>query len=80
MNRFNISQATYDRIYGGLARGARANNIDVRDLLRAYEDAIELLDETLSVAGMDMGADLEAETSGFLYLDNGQPRVTLDGA
>jgi hypothetical protein len=68
----NMSQKTYDRLLANVQRNTAPSRADLRDLLRAYEDALTLLD----AAVLDSYSALDG-THEFLYCDNGQPRVTL---
>ncbi len=80
MSYRNISQSTYDRLMKNLEKNCGFTVTDCRDLLRAYEDSVELLDEMIDAAGMEVTQTLNDEVTEFLYLENGDPRVVLDGA
>lgn len=79
----NLSQATYDRIKQALGPkgdtySARVSTLALRDLLEAYEEAIELLDECQNI-GIDHPTH-RRNVEDFLYLENGEPRVHIQGA
>lgn len=81
----NISQATYDRIRTQTRDTAdswrpRVMGQDVRDLLAAYEEAVELLDNLVGVSHNASGSREVHEAEEFLYLESGEPRVHLEGA
>jgi len=66
----NLDQETYDRLNAQVRVGAPARFDDLRRLLRAYEDAIALLDEAMEYNLPGLGE--------FLYDDNGEPHVEID--
>jgi hypothetical protein len=79
-----ISQATYDRLCNARVpstddrgRELRFAPQDVRDLLRAFEEAIELLDECQN-AGIEPRA-LREQVEDHLYRADGEPRIVLEG-
>jgi hypothetical protein len=77
----NLTQSTYERIVATLRdtsdKPARPlSTVDARDLLEAFEGALELLDEAQN-AGIDH-ATVQRQAEEFLYLDNGDPRIELD--
>lgn len=78
MEKKNISQATYNRMHAALCAGGAFTRQDCKDLLRAYEDAMELLDRVCGEDSTSRGTWRDVEE--FLFLENGQPRVRLDGA
>lgn len=69
----NLTQATYDRILGRIAARAPQTALDVRDLLRAYEDAVTLLDKL----AFDHEREDVAAAEDFLFTESGDPRVEL---
>lgn len=81
----NMTQATYDRIRRAVnsapADSWKRSNIaaqDIKDLIEAYEESIELLDECQNI-GIDHPTH-QRNVENFLYLDSGEPRVNLEGA
>lgn len=78
MNDFrNIHQATYNRLLGHVAARTQPAAIDVRDLLRAYEDAITILDNLINTNHDLHGSEQLQDAEEFLYLASGDPRVEL---
>lgn len=73
----NLTQSTYDRICRKLRDNSdrypqSLTSVDAKDLLLAYEGAMELLDGCLE-------REPQPNAVGeFLYLQNGEPRVELE--
>ena len=73
MNSPNITQATYTRMAERCESGEQQTNLDVSDLLEAYESAVLLLTKLA-----DTGANcITQDVYDFLYTDHGDPRVAL---
>ncbi len=73
MNFPNITQATYDRLIARCQSGEQQTNLDVSDLLEAYESAALLLEQLARSGRRDVSDDVFY----FLNTDNGDPRVEL---
>ncbi len=73
MKNPNITQATYERLCERCESGAQQTNLDVADLLEAYESACLLLDKALE----HRWSVVENDAAEFLYTDSGSPRVDL---
>ncbi len=73
MNFPNITQATYDRLISRCANNESQTNLDVSDLLEAYESAALLLEQLARSGRRDVSDDVVY----FLNTDNGDPRVEL---
>jgi uncharacterized protein HemY len=76
-----MKQGTYSLIVKALRPESDqwARTLDVtraRLLLEAYEEAIRLLDQAQN-AGINHPT-VQRQVEEFLYLDNGEPRVTLE--
>lgn len=71
---FNISQRTYEALLRAEGSGKPYSRQDVADLLRAYENAIELLDDAVA------GDWALTDAKDFLYLETGEPRIHRSGA
>lgn len=80
----NLTQSTYDRIVEKVRPLASDRypkglaNQDARDLLLAYESALQLLDALVGVSHNASGSREVREAEEFLYLEDGFPRVGLD--
>jgi hypothetical protein len=69
----NITQATYDRLTERCESGEQQTNLDVSDLLEAYESAVLLLDK----AFVEGWGRAEYDAAEFLNTETGHPRVDL---
>lgn len=81
----NMTQATYDRIRRAMnsapADSWKRSNLaaqDIRDLLEAYEESVELLDECQNI-GIDHPTH-QRNVESFLYTDSGEPRAAAERA
>jgi hypothetical protein len=79
----NLTQSTYDRIVESVRDTGdryprRISTIDTCDLLRAYEGALDLLEQLIHTNHDLGGSDFIRDVRSFLKTPTGRTRVELD--